>query len=99
MPKGKPEGDETLAEAALREVEEETQCRVSPAGLAGRYAYDADGPKVVLVWHMRLEAERPFVPNDEMDERTWLTPATARTRLTYANERALVERTAFPGEE
>ncbi|SFL40037.1 8-oxo-dGTP diphosphatase [Halogranum rubrum] len=95
IPKGKLEPGETLVEAAVREVREETRCAVECGRYAGRYQYDADGPKGVFVWRMHLVDEHPpDAPEagDEVDERAWVAPSDALDRLTYANERALVER-------
>lgn len=103
LPKGKLEPGETLVEAAVREVGEETRCSVTCEDFAGRYDYrvasDADaatGPKAVFVWHMRLVAERQFDPDAEVDARQWLSPENALDRLTYQNERALLRRTLAP---
>jgi 8-oxo-dGTP diphosphatase len=94
IPKGKLEPGETLVEAAVREVREETRCTVDCGCYAGRYQYDVDGPKGVFVWRMCLVEERPLDADDtdEVDERVWLSPSAALDRLTYANERTLVER-------
>lgn len=96
IPKGKLEPGETLVEAAVREVGEETRCTVDCGRYAGRYQYDADGPKGVFVWRMHLVEEHPLGAEDagdEVDERAWLSPADALGRFTYANERTLVRRT------
>jgi 8-oxo-dGTP diphosphatase len=99
LPKGKLKSGETLVETAVREVEEETNCVVDCGRFAGRYQYtvdvDADtasGPKGVFIWHMRVIDELPFDPNDEVGARQWLSPAGALDRLTYENERALIQR-------
>jgi 8-oxo-dGTP diphosphatase len=108
IPKGKLEPGETLVETAVREVREETRHSVDCGPYAGRYQYDADGPKAVFVWHMRLAEDGPPESDasrvgggtdtedvedvDEVDDCAWLSPADALDRLTYANERALVER-------
>ncbi|SFR32574.1 NUDIX hydrolase [Halogeometricum limi] len=91
LPKGKVESGESLPETALREVTEETRCDVELGGYLGRHQYDTDaGPKAAFFWRMRLVRERPFEPGPEIDRRVWLTPAEARDRLTYENERTLV---------
>lgn len=96
IPKGKLEPGETLVEAAVREVREETNCTVRCGRYAGRYQYDVDGPKGVFVWRMHLVKERPLDAErtgDEVDERAWMAPVDALERLTYANERMLVGQT------
>lgn len=96
LPKGTLEPGESLVEAAIREVTEETCCRVRCGPFAGFYAYDADGPKEVFVWHMSLVGAKRFDPNDEVDDRVWLSPSSAVDCLSYENERSLVRRT-LPG--
>lgn len=99
LPKGKLEPGETLVEAAVREVREETHCTVDCGQYTGRYQYDVDGadgeprPKGVFIWRMELVEEHPLAESDEeeVDERVWLSPADALDRLTYANERRLLE--------
>ncbi|WP_410766101.1 NUDIX domain-containing protein [Haloferax sp. DFSO60] len=99
IPKGKLESGETLVEAAVREVEEETRCTVECGRFAGRYEYLVDGePKGVFVWHMSLVESRPFVADDEIDSYTWVTPKSSLSRLSYNTERALVRRTFGFGE-
>ncbi|ELZ87159.1 NTP pyrophosphohydrolase [Haloferax elongans ATCC BAA-1513] len=96
LPKGKLEPGETLAETAVREVHEETDCTVDCGRFAGRYEYAVDAnPKGVFVWHMQLAEEHPFDSDDEVDARAWLQPTAALDRLTYENERELVRRAIF----
>ncbi len=93
LPKGKPEAGESLAEAALREAQEETGMRLQREGFAGSYHYLVDGvPKVVLVWQFRALAEDYPAPagRDEIAERVWLSPVRAMERLSHAAERAFL---------
>ncbi len=97
LPKGKQKPEETLLETARREVAEElgSPCRVDD--FAGVTSYRKRGrPKVVLFWSMTRVEDRPFVPNDEVDEVRWLPAAEALTLLTHPTERELVQR--FIGE-
>ncbi|MFC6827091.1 NUDIX hydrolase [Halopelagius fulvigenes] len=95
LPKGRVEPGESLVEAAVREVCEETQCSVECGPFAGRYQYDAgeQGPKGVFVWRMSLVKAHRFTPGEEVDDRTWLSPSSSADCLTYENERSLVRRT------
>jgi 8-oxo-dGTP diphosphatase len=93
LPKGKLDPGESFRVAAVREVVEETGCAARPRGFAGFTFYLAKRrPKVVLYWHMDVEHEGPFTPNDEVDRLEWLSPADALARLDHAGERRLVAR-------
>jgi 8-oxo-dGTP diphosphatase len=88
LPKGKLDPGETIAEAAVREVREETGF----AAVLGRYltrtAYtvpsrtgSAAVPKTVDYFAAEaLSGE--FAPNEEVDELRWLTPTAAEKLLT-----------------
>jgi 8-oxo-dGTP pyrophosphatase MutT (NUDIX family) len=102
FPKGKLDGDETFAEAALREVEEETglRCRLGSQLADIEYA-DADGtPKVVRYWIMEVadgdvasrEADR------EIDTVRWVPMPKALDRLTYEMDRQMLAGIVSRGE-
>ena len=66
LPKGWREKGESMVEAAVREVQEETNCKVRLGTFAGCSCYPVeDVPKIVLFWHMELVKERKFKPNEE----------------------------------
>lgn len=91
LPKGKLDPDESLRDAALREVLEETGLVCRAEALAGEARYrDAWGrTKAVLYFEMTVESGR-FEPNDEVDEIRWLAPEAAVALLSYAHDAALV---------
>ncbi len=91
LPKGKVEEAETWVAAAVREVEEETGCTVRLEEFAGCSCYSVKGTtKVVLFWHMILDSETVFEPNQETDELIWLPATKAARKLDYDSERALL---------
>lgn len=97
FPKGKRDGDETDEQTALREVEEETGLRCTLGQDLGEVRYrDARGrPKVVRYWAMALvpgQEDAEFVPNREVDELHWCTPAEAGRLLSYEHDQVLLKR-------
>jgi 8-oxo-dGTP diphosphatase len=92
LPKGKLDAGETLEQAALREVEEETGLRARLVrGLPAVHYHDSRGrPKVVRYWLMEVESDPGFSPNDEVDELRWLSPAEAVELLTYDRDKEVV---------
>ncbi len=93
LPKGKLDEGESFAEAALREVWEETGLRCRPLRELTPVEYEVRGrPKTVRYWLMEVESEDPAaLPNDEVDELRWLAPAEARRLLSYARDHALID--------
>jgi 8-oxo-dGTP pyrophosphatase MutT (NUDIX family) len=97
LPKGHPAGGESAADAALREVREETgvQARVlEPLG-AVRYWYRRGGRRVHKTVHFYLCEFLTGSTADhdhEVDEARWIPLQEARKALSYAGERALIER-------
>jgi 8-oxo-dGTP pyrophosphatase MutT (NUDIX family) len=100
LPKGKAEPGERDEDTALREVEEETgyRCILGPELPMVRYEDRHGRQKQVRFWHMTVhsdpspgtDGEAAFVPNDEVDERRWISPTAAATLLSYDADRRLV---------
>jgi 8-oxo-dGTP pyrophosphatase MutT (NUDIX family) len=97
LPKGKVDPGETRADAAVREIGEETGF----AAVLGRHLrtvrYEVGGEdKAVDFWAARA-GEGRFTPGDETDELRWLTPEEAAPLLSYASDRAVLDDfTALP---
>jgi 8-oxo-(d)GTP phosphatase len=93
FPKGKLDGDEDEASAALREVEEETglRCRLGRSVGAVTYLDRRGRPKVVRYFEMEADGEA-FTAGSEVDEVRWVPVAEAETALTYAHDRGLLRR-------
>jgi 8-oxo-dGTP diphosphatase len=93
LPKGKAEPGESDEDCARREVHEETGVTVELEDRIGSVRYrDRKGrPKVVHYWSMRpLSGADHFLPNDEVDEIRWCSPADAVGLLSYDHDRDLV---------
>jgi 8-oxo-dGTP diphosphatase len=92
LPKGKREHGETDEQCAVREVDEETGVRATLGRelLPTRYRDRKGREKVVRYWEMTVAAQRPFVPNAEVDELRWLSPQEAVDVLTYPHDAEVV---------
>lgn len=84
FPKGHPEPNETLADAALREVKEETgmTCKiVQPLPL---YRYRLSSGERVHVYFFEMKVvESGATTDDEVDQGLWQTHEEVRTLLSY----------------
>jgi ADP-ribose pyrophosphatase YjhB (NUDIX family) len=81
LPGGGVEAGETLHEAVIREVQEETGLSIAPVGLAGHREVlirDKDGRTarhfVILAFAARWLAGEPVL-NEELAESRWIAPA------------------------
>jgi 8-oxo-dGTP pyrophosphatase MutT (NUDIX family) len=101
LPKGTIEEGESIEEAALREVEEETGYRVRIERDLGSLTFDYQGQadknyrKTVSYFLMSLaDFDSPIknLQEGEDFENKWLTPSEALEQLTYDDTRAMVAR-------
>jgi 8-oxo-dGTP diphosphatase len=96
LPKGKPDGDETLEQTALREVKEETGCEARIVGGSYTIEYNVRRVrKVVTFYQMAFVADGFDVDPWEIAQVMWMSPSEALARLTYNTEREIV-RSAYP---
>lgn len=98
VPKGKLDPGESVEEAALREVREETglKCRIVRPLTVMSYQYRTRNtgplkPKVVHYFLMEAISRRIRVPGDEVDLAGWFTFEEASRKLTYSKDRELLE--------
>ena len=92
VPKGKLDPREGHAEAARREVEEETglRCALGPELASTSYRDRKGRPKHVRYWAMTPVAGR-FTPTDEVDEIVWLPVEDAKAVLSYERDRPVLD--------
>jgi len=97
VPKGHPEGVETIAEAALREVEEETGLQAEILETLGSIHYEFSTPTAVISktvhhflmkqigGHLTIEND----PDHEAVDIRWIPLDLLHEELTHENERRL----------
>ncbi len=93
LPKGKLDKGEPFLEGALREVKEETGFagkNPRPVGSVG-YLTKAGNPKVVRWWLTEVKKGK-FKPNSEVDKIKWVTLKKGLKKLTYRNDREVLDR-------
>ena len=93
FPKGKLDRGESWAEAAVREVEEETglRCELGDELPPARYIDGKGRLKEVRYWIMRAVGLTSWAPNDEVDRRRWVPVEEAAELLTYEHDRVLLD--------
>ena len=95
FPKGKLDAGETVEQAALREVKEETglECRIIRPLTVLRYGSrtrkDRLKPKAVHYFLMERVSGHIQVPGEEVDRAEWFDFNEAASKLTYAQDRNL----------
>jgi 8-oxo-dGTP pyrophosphatase MutT (NUDIX family)/phosphohistidine phosphatase SixA len=96
LPKGKLAAGEHPLAGAMREVHEETGWHARPQLRLRLVEYVLpDGtPKTVEFWLMAANSGGPVPDTDEVDQLAWLPVDAAFDRLTYPDDRALIEQVA-----
>jgi 8-oxo-dGTP pyrophosphatase MutT (NUDIX family) len=96
LPKGHPDGDESAAEAAQREVREETGLEAELIERLGdvKYWYVREGErvmKIVAFFLFRYRSGSVENHDQEVEEALWIPLDEAPRRLAYKGERQMAE--------
>lgn len=100
FPKGKLHSGETEADAAVREVEEETglRCRLGRELATSSYRDARNRSKTVRYWLM-TPIDGEMGPANEVDAVRWVPLEAAARLLSYDRDRLILERFAPPDPE
>jgi 8-oxo-dGTP diphosphatase len=91
FPKGKCGIDETDEDCAVREIEEETNLRVTLGPELVSTTYISNGRrKHVRYWLIEPRNPDAALAQNEVDDLAWLTPDEALEHLTYERDREVV---------
>lgn len=93
LPKGKLHAGEALPACAVREALEETGVRVRLEAPVGDITYPiGSGLKTVHYWRASAIESSPRPPDAEVDKVAWVPVRTALARMSYGDERAMVDK-------
>lgn len=94
FPKGRLDAGETPAQAALREVMEETgwHCRIEADLSTTEYWFQREGRRFrkTVVWFKMAPLALSGIPDGEVEEVQWVERDEALKRLTYPSDVALL---------
>jgi 8-oxo-dGTP diphosphatase len=92
LPKGKMEPGEQLPVTAVREVLEEGGARLALGRRLNSVRYSVGGrPKRVHYWAAAVQSvDEQAVPNDEIDEVSWLPAGRAVEKVSYAHDHGVL---------
>lgn len=97
FPKGNVKVGESMKEAALREVKEETGVEAEIIDKAGdsKYVYTRDGEKVfkvVAIYLMEYKSGNTKEHDWEVSEASWFVPKEALKKLSFSQDKNLLKK-------
>ncbi|GAA1698677.1 NUDIX hydrolase [Microbacterium sediminicola] len=98
LPKGKVDPGETLAETAVREIQEETGIRVALGPSLGMSTYHMPSKREKIVYYWAAEVSdaalkaSTFSPNKEIAALHWVSVKKARKKLSYPIDHEILDR-------
>lgn len=101
FPKGRLDAGETPAQAAVREVLEETgwRCRIEADLSTTEYWFQREGRRFrkTVVWFKMVPIEQSGIPDGEVEDVQWVDRQEALGRLSYASDVAILSQAMTPG--
>ncbi|MGH3494082.1 MAG: NUDIX hydrolase [Sciscionella sp.] len=91
LPKGKLDADESLPQAAVRELAEETGFTAVLGRKLRTVRYSVAGVPKSVTYYAATPRGGAFRRNDEVDELRWCTPGQARALLHYAGDAEVLD--------
>jgi ADP-ribose pyrophosphatase YjhB (NUDIX family) len=91
IPGGFCEADEHPAEAAIREVREETGLAIELTGLLGLWMDDYAGSNTLNVYYLARPLGRHIRVGDDADGAAWFAPTALPRRVAFLNGRRALE--------
>ena len=96
FPKGRLDAGETPAQAAVREVLEETGwlCRIEADLSTTEYWFQREGRRFrkTVVWFRMRPLEQSGIPDGEVEDVQWVNHQEALERLSYASDVTLLSK-------
>jgi diadenosine hexaphosphate hydrolase (ATP-forming) len=101
FPKGRLDAGETSAQAAVREVLEETgwRCRIEADLSTTEYWFQREGRRFrkTVVWFKMAPIEQAGIPDGEVEDVQWVDRQEALARLSYASDVVLLSQALAQG--
>lgn len=99
IPRGRVEKNENMEETVIREIKEETGIEAKIIKKIGVINYSFYSPKDKVVYDksvhfylLKLENQLDFSPNEEIEERLWISLSNVKDILSYEAEKKIIDK-------